>query len=340
MGWGTMNYETLYQFRNWVPLPDTDGKIRLQRWILLEGNRMAVAGALLTFVYVSLILIGFVWSFEMLKLLTETSTVENILETFLSGIILIVSIVVSINSIVLSQDMTSVHKQQNRISGVNEFWQSVNQLSSTDERPSDLQSFLEAIGSVLNTNAQTITDVTEGFDTDDRSEAREYAESVTDAVDDLGGAASAGGDFALLWSALGVDYGPLLDRTHLLQSSSKDSDPPSYSTSLENLSEAFQQFAVGREYFKTLYYGREVSRLSRVLLVVSLPAILITASAILSISAGVFPKVWVFGLPPLHSFVATTFTIALVPYIVLTSFMLRLSTVAKRTNKKGLLSMR
>lgn len=70
--------------------------------------------------------------------------------------------------------------------------------------------------------------------------------------------------------------------------------------------EGLQLFAVGREYFKTIYYIWEVSRLSRVLLIASLPIIVVTASAILAISVDLFPNWWILGLPPLHSFVATT----------------------------------
>lgn len=332
--------EWIQQYRDWVPVPDHEGHVRLQRWILLEGNRIAVATALLTFVYVSLMLVGIIWPLEMQVLLTETSTVENILETFLSGIILLVSIVVSINSIVLSQDITSVDEQEERIRGTGEFWQDINDLADTTESPSDLRSFLEVVTTVIIKNAESVADATDGLEQDFHDEAHEYTESVTGSVEGLHDITSTGGaNFSLLWTALEIDYGPLLDRTHVLQSQTEESYPEAYNDSLDQLLEAFQLFAVGREYFKTMYYTREVSRLSRILLVISLPVIVVTASAILAISADLFPDWWVLGLPPLHSFVATTFTIALIPYIMLTSFMLRLSTVAKRTNAEGLVSI-
>lgn len=330
----------LQQYRDWVPVPDADGRLRLRRWVLLEGSRMAVAGALLTFVYVALMSIGIIWPLEMQVLLTETSTVETVLVAFLSGIILLVSIVVSINSIVLSQDMTSVDEQEERIRGTGEFWQDVNDLTDTAESPSNLRSFLEVVTTVITENAEEVTRSADGLDPDLYEEVQEYADSVTGTVDHLHNLdGTRGADFALLWTALEVKYGPLLDRTHVLQSQVQESHPESYNDSLNSLLEGFQLFAVGREYFKTMYYTREVSRLSRVLLIISLPIIVVTASAILAISADLFPNWWVLGLPPLHSFVATTFTIALLPYIVLTSFMLRLSTVAKRTNTEGLVSM-
>ena len=53
-------------------------------------------------------ILGTIWTFEMSRILTETPAVQTILTSLLSGNILLVSIVVSINSIVLSHDITSV----------------------------------------------------------------------------------------------------------------------------------------------------------------------------------------------------------------------------------------
>ncbi|MFC6722644.1 hypothetical protein ACFQHN_34985 [Natrialbaceae archaeon GCM10025896] len=330
----------LQRFRNWFPVPTMDGRPRVGRWLLLEGNRIAVAGALLTFVYAVLMFIGTFWSFEMRVLLTETQTVENILDTFLSGIILLVSIVVSINSIVLSQDMTSIEKQEDRIRGVGDFWQDVDDLTETNKGTTDIRAFLESMTAVIQRHADQIADEAADLESDFDELANQYSESVTGSLDHLEEIDNIqGGDFALLWMALEIEYGPLLDRTHGLRSRNEQYDSESFDESLDSLVEAFQLFAVGREYFKTMYYTAEVSRLSRVLLVVSLPAILITASAILAISADLFPEWWILGLPPLHSLVSTVFAIALLPYIVLTSFMLRLSTVAQRTNAEGVFSM-
>jgi hypothetical protein len=273
-------------------------------------------------------------------ILTETSTVENVLDTFLSGIILLVSIVVSINSIVLSQDMVSITEQDERIDGVGQFWEDVDTLTGEKETPTDLRSFLESMTRVVQHHANNIDEET-GEMGDDFSElASEYTESVTGTLQDFEEIEKIqGGDFGLLWTALEINYGPLLDRTRSLQSQSEQNHSDSFEESLDALVEAFQLFAVGREYFKTMYYSAEVSRLSRVLLVAPLLAILIMASAIPAISVDILPEYWILGLPPLHSLVSTVFTIALVPYIVLTSFMLRLATVARRTNLEGVFSI-
>lgn len=333
--------QRLQTVRGWIPVPDRYGRPRLWRWILLEGNRIAVAGALLTFVFVSLLIIATLWSFEMALLLTETSTVENILNTFLSGIILLVSVVVSINSIFLSQDMASVEQQKTRVEGVDEFWRQVSELSETGESPSDLQSFLEVVSVIIQRNVDQISETIDDLDDELQEDIPEYTETVIRTFDQIDWDNEAeAADFVLLWSTLEINYGHLLDESYALKDEFSEEYPESYESSLDSLIETLQLFAVGREYFKTMYYTTEISQFSQVLLVVSLPSIIITSSAILAISAGLLPNYWLLGLPPLHSFVAATFTVALVPYIVLTSFVLRLSTVARLTNAEGLVSLR
>lgn len=336
-----MNFgQRLRQWRGWFPVPKPGGRVDLIRWVLLEANRLAVAGALLTLVYVSMMLVGTIWTFEMQQILTETSTVENILLAFLSGIILLVSIVVSINAIVLSQDITSIGAQEDRIRGVMEFRNDIGELTDSREDLSNPATFLQIMATVISKRAQRLTDETEGMDKESVEEIQAYADSVSETVDQFEDLKNNyGSQFAVLWMALELDYGPHLDRSRGLQGSLGTTLHESSEERFDSLIESLQLLAIGSAYFKSLYYIKEISHLSRILLIVSLPAVLTTATAILAISAQVLPDVWVFGLPPLQSFVTTTFTIALIPYVVLTAYMLRLSTVAMRTATGGLFSL-
>ena len=331
----------LQGLRDWVPVPLSGVRPRLIRWLLLEGNRYAVTGALLTFVFVAIMLIGTVWTFEMQRVLTETRAVETILNTLMSGVILLVSIVVSINSIVLSHDITSVGAQETRIQTVMDFRYDVGELTKMGKSPSDPGSFLKLMGDVVEERAEALVDAATGIDEEPAENIEQYVDSVRDTVGRLDKSVQnvSGAQFGVLWLGLELDYGRHLDRSRTLQSTYGEDFTDSVEERFDSLTHALEIFAVGKEYFKTLYYNQEISELSRSLLVISLPAILVNASAILAINAQLFPEVWIFGLPPLLSFVATVFTISLAPYIVLTSYMLRLSTVARRTTSAGPFSL-
>lgn len=331
-----------WSLRDWFPVPRRNGRFHVVRWVLLEANRLAVTGALLTFMFSALMAVGLTWPFEMEQVLTETPAVQTLLSALLSGIILLVSVVVSINSIVLSHDITSVEAQGNRIRGVVEFRRDIGGLTESGESPTDPASFLGLMATVIHDRATALEAVGTGDDEELARDIHEYVDEVIRTVEPLGeqGDTASGADFGVLWLGLEADYGVYMDRSRMLRSSYEDSLSDAFEERLDDLIRAFRLFATGKEYFKTLYYTQEVSQLSRTLLVISLPSILVTASAILAINAQLLPDEWVFGLPPLMSFVATVFTIALAPFLVLTSYMLRLSTVAQRTAGAGPFSLR
>ncbi|GAA0511765.1 hypothetical protein SAMN04488066_10472 [Halorubrum aquaticum] len=330
-----------WSFRDWFPVPQRNGRFNLIRWVLLEADRLAVTGALLSFMFSALMLIGSVWPFEMQRVLTETPAVQSILSSLLSGIILLVSIVVSINSTVLSHDITSVETQGNRIQGVMQFRRDVGRLAESGQNPTDPASFLDLMASVIHDRANAVEGVATGSDEDLTRDIQTFVDEVIKTVEPLGDHAdsASGTEFGVLWIGLETEYGTFMDRSRTLRSSHEGELSDTFDERLDDLIQAFQLFATGKEYFKTLYYTREVSQLSRTLLVVSLPSILVTASAILAINAELLPDAWVFGLPPLMSFVATVFTIALAPFLVLTAYMLRLTTVAQRTAGAGPFSL-
>lgn len=324
-------------WRDWFPVPLKRRGVSPVRWILLEGNRLAVTGALLTLVFGSLLAIGTLWTFEMQRLLTETLAVQTILNTFLSGIILLVSIVVSINSSVLSYDLTSIRTQDERMRALFEYRRQIGQLADGGESPSDPAAFLEVMAEAIRHRAQALSDVAEGADEAFAEEVEAYAADISETADRIKESSSevSGAQLGVLWEGQDVNYGQYLNRSRTLRSSYGDRFPDDLTERLDDLIEAFRLFATGKEYFKTLYYTQETSELSRTLLIIALPAIIVNASTILAISAGLLPQFSVLGLPPLQSFVAAAVTVSLAPYIVLTSYTLRLATVAHRTAGAG-----
>jgi len=335
----------LQRWRDWAPIPQPDGRINIVRWILLEGNRYAITGALLTFVFVSLVTVGSLWTFEMANILTETPAIQTILNTLMSGIILLVSIVVSINSIVLSHDITSVGTQESRLEATMEFRREIARVTGGDTSPTDPASFLNLMATVITKRANTVEETIEqSRNVDDASadELHHFAARVADtanSVDRMFPENVSGGEFGVLWVGLEIDYGDHMSQSYRIQADFDDEISEEVQEQLDELDEALQLFTTGKEYFKTLYYNQEVSELSRTLLTASLPTILVNASAILAINAQILPDFWVFGLPPLLISVSAVFTVSLLPYIILTAYMLRLATVAKRTTLSGPFSL-
>lgn len=325
------------RWRDWFPIPTSGHKIGPIRWLLLEGNRLAVTGALLTFVFVTILGVGWFWTFEMQRLLTETDAVQTLLNSLLSGIILLVSIVVSINSIVLSYDITSVGSQEERIQEAMNLRKRIGRISEMDESPTDPDAFLEVMAEIISQRSRELARTVEETDGEFSEAVDEHVEAITETIGDVNETLDhvSGAEFGVLWKGLTIDYGRHMDRSNRIRTTYQEGLAEDAEEKFDDLMEVLELFATGKEYFKTLYYSQEVSELSRTLLVISLPAILVTATTILAINAGLLPDVWLLGLPPLLTFVAATFTVALAPFVVLTSYMLRLATVANQTASAG-----
>lgn len=321
-------------WQGWFPDPTGRRGVNVVHWVLLEGNRHAVTGALLTMTFVAILAIGTIWTFEMQRLLTETAAVTTVLNTFLGGIILLVSIVVSINSFVLSYDIISIGDQEARLRGTLEFRSEIGHLTDTEHSTMDLNpaSFLSMMIRVITQRAHGLETVAEELE---GREAEEINEHIATILQTLEGSEKAveqtgGGEFSALWLGLDLDLGPLMERSRVLRRAYADSLSESGEDRFERLIRAFELITTGRHFFKTLYYRREFAMLSRTLLIVSLPAILGTASTILAINANILPRIWIPGLSSELAFVAAAFTVALAPFIILTAYMLRVATVTLR----------
>ena len=333
---------TLQRLRTWAPIPTSSRKIQLIRWILLEGDRRAITGALLTVTFVTILAAGQIWPFEIRNLLTETQAVQTILNTLLSGIILLVSVVVSINSIVLSYDITSITAQEDRIEAAVDFRQKLDELGEPDTDPTKPGAFLQMMAEEIRERAQALQAIAEEAEEEFARDVQEHIEKITETTNNLERSLDRphGGELGVLWLGLETDYGSLINESRNLLSRYQTKSGTESAEEFEELIRGMELFAVGREVFKTLFYTREIADLSRTLLVVSLPSILVTAIAILAINANLLPDIWLFGLPPLLTFVAATFTVALAPFLTLTAYMLRVATVAQRTAGTGLFSLR
>jgi len=156
-----------------------------KRWLLLEGNRYGVIVALLLLVFVTNLTAGTIWTFELQQLLTETSAVQTLLNTFLSGIILLVSIVVSTSSIVLSYDITSLDNQENRMEAAMEFRRNIDELSDKNTNPTDPSSFVKSMTQVIRGRVEDLDDATESSDKEFAETLQEYTEGVVETLDSV-----------------------------------------------------------------------------------------------------------------------------------------------------------
>ena len=338
MGDGDSNHRPIESF-----IPGSRDRPRtwfhqLRRWVLLRGERTWVAAALLLGVLVVLLVASAVRPVDLRTLLNDTNTVQTLFSALLSGSILLVSIVVSINSIVLSEEITDIEHQRERIDASIRYRGQIEEFIESDVSPARPAEFLRTILKVVKHQADAIAEIASEADNETfREEAKTFSEEVSKEAERAGDTLSGAqfGTFHVLLAGLNYDYSWQLHVARRFKRKYGHDLDDDQQDAIDDIVETLKVFATGREYFKSLYYKREFARLSSRLLYVALPTIVYTSYVLLALDAKLFPKVEFYNVTALVGFVAFSYTVALAPYLVLTSYVIRAMTVTLRTLASG-----
>lgn len=303
---------------------------RLVTWVFFRGNRRHIAIGELVVIYAVLLAAGQLWPLQMHDLVSEQRTVQQLLNTLLGGVILLVSIVVSLNSLVLSEELAPISDQHERVISAWEF--RVDSTGTTEGSVSSASPTEFLLGILSNVDARTeqIALATERTDLASRDQLRSCLENVDTFVDRtrevLDEDELKGADMRLF----APEYDPVTELDEVRQLKHELQFHDEIAEPLETVIRGLEFFISAREYFKTMYYKREFARLSRDLLYAGVPAVILLSYLILALTGDVFPGV-TFGLSNLYLFFTFAFVISLLPFFLLASYVIRASVIAEDT---------
>jgi hypothetical protein len=314
-------------------------------WLFVEAPRLLFVGVLFLGVLLGLVIVGVAVP-EAAQLLRNGDPIETTFQSFLGATITGVTLVLTLNQLVLSQELGAVGDQRERMEGAMSFREDVASVTDDAVVPAEPAAFLRALVLATADRAQTVADgiETEQTQSDDTSAAAEI-ERLADTVEQ--NAMTVGdrladaqfGTFDLLSAALDFDYSLTLYRTRLLRNEHEAELSETQIEALDDLAETLRLFGPAREHFKTLYFQWELVTLSRVILASSIPAILVTASMVLYYDVGLVGGL-LLGVPAPILIVAGAVAVGVLPFLVLLAYILRIATVAKRTLSIGPFTLR
>jgi hypothetical protein len=314
------------------------------RWLLLTGSRRVVVCTLLVGVFSLTVATLAALPPGTELLLPDRGTVSTLLNTLLSGVILLVSIVVSVTSLFVSQELSPLGRQRERIEQTRRFREQTESVLDSEVSPARPGQFLRAVTQAVLMHAQTLDDtvgpahpgVDEATTGDLQADVDACLELVADDVERVNRTLTAAdtGTFDQLLAALEYDYAGQLYAVRRVESRHADRFTDASRAALSDLTDALEFFAAAREYFKSLYFEREFSNLSADLIYVSLPAIVVVSAAVLAVDVRLLGGE-LFGFPTILLFAAVGYTVGLAPFLVLTSYVLRVATVSRLTLSAG-----
>ena len=306
---------------------------RTKVWLLLRADRWVITGLLVGIVFVVLVLLG-TGEPGLLRAMETKDPVETTFQGFLTAIITGVTLVVTLTQLVLSQELGAVGDQRERMSEAMAFRRDIEGAIEAPAAPPDPASFLLSVIDATRASGEELMDVL-GDDAND-----EIREQATTLVDGIRGNAEAVGDqltdsrfgtFDVLFAALNYNYSWKIYEARRLRNAHADSLSDEAKAAFDELIESLQFFGPAREHFKTLYFQWELANLSRVILYAAVPALFVSVAMILYVGTpGSLPGA-TFGIDNLVWVVCTAVAIAIVPFMLLLSYVLRIVTVAKRT---------
>lgn len=298
-----------------------------RQWFVLTGDRLVVAGCLtglFSFGVLALQYVGIVG-------VTKTTQMLYLFQGIVGGNLTMVTIVVSINQLVLSRELKTPQELRHQIQGVIEYRDRVEETTQRTAVPSTPADFLSVLIDGVRIRSQRLGGVVHEHDHDRlRAEVDALVTDVTshtahiaDVLDD-----SQEGIFSALAVTLQTNYSHQINEAQRIQNAYGDDLSDSAREVFDEFTESLQEIDIARQYFKSIYMQSELARLSRILLYVGTVAVGGGLLLLLIYASNVEPPG---SLKLLRVAVPVVVVAGFAPLAILLSFILRIATVAQRT---------
>lgn len=311
----------------------------MKNWVLFTGDRWAVAAAQMAGVMTALVVAGHVATGPGVQSLVAEDPVQTLFQALVAGIVTGVTLVLTVNQLVLSQELGSLSDQWGRLKGAMSYREDVDEFvdPGAGASPAEPAAFLASLVREVGERGRDLADLPGGADLqEERSAIARYGRLVEErarqVAERLDGREF--GDFGMLWAALHYDYSRQIQEGRGLLRDAGGETAGDVRSDLEAIVQGLVLFGSAREHFKTLYFQRDLIDLSRGLLALALPALVVAALVLLYFDPSAHP--WrLLGVPGAVWILSLAFSIAVAPFVLLLSFILRISTVTRRTLAAG-----
>ncbi|QLK25226.2 hypothetical protein HYG81_14155 [Natrinema zhouii] len=299
---------------------------RLKQWLLLDGNRFAIAASIAaTFGAASLLL-----SISGLAPIADAQPLFYAFSGLISGNFTLITVVVSINQLLLSQELKSPGELESEIQQTVDYREEVEAVSNRTA-PAEPSGFLRLVVESARRDAQRLGGTTVGsLPADTRDEIDEIVTELTDEFDRIDGLVeeSDSGIFNTLSTTLETNFAHEIQRLETARRAHGDEIPAKTDDAIDDLLDRLREMDIARQYFKSVYLQVELSRLSRYLFYAGVPAVGTAIAALFVMTVASGPP---FGRPVRAVLFPLAIAVGVFPLTLLLSYILRTATVTERT---------
>ena len=332
----------------------------LRLWVAMKMNRFVLTVLLMLVIFTGFILAATVLFPSLQSQLRGADTLETLFSSMIGVIVTGTTLVVTISQLVISQENGPLGDQRKRMEDAMDFRTFTKDLLG-EVTPADPSAFLQALVAETERRAEAVDRlVAESDDEELRSQVGEFVDSLhgnAEAVEDqLDGQQF--GTFEVVTAALNYNYSWKIFQVERMLDEFEEVLDEEQTTALDDLKTSLVMFGPAREHIKTLYFQWVLIDLSRYILYVSVPALVVAGTMTALVNEHTFPPpgpieglrytvefasyawTFAFNLPPVTWVTGAAFTFTLAPFLLFMSYILRVLTVAKRTLAIGPLILR
>ncbi|ELZ12138.1 hypothetical protein C479_05003 [Halovivax asiaticus JCM 14624] len=321
-------------------IDDTSPFGRALEWLLLEGDRLVVATLLVLVVLLATLVLEAVGAISF----TNPNSMTRVASGLIAGTFSLVTVVVSINQLILSSEFVAAGTAEDRLEGVESVRDDIADLAGVPAAPAAPAALLELLAETVNRRAGALESAVEPTDAresiSDSAGAsnglsvQRYAAELrrdTDRIDDALDSTSFDA-FDTLSLTARFDDGWYRYAGEHLRAAREDSLNPEATDAFDDISSGLRLFAVAREHFKTTYLQRELTRFSQLTIGFGVPSILAAVLLGVTYADAAGPTLSYTALPAVVSVIVT---IAIAPVALLAAYILRTATITRRTASTG-----
>ncbi|WP_049902549.1 hypothetical protein [Halorubrum distributum] len=324
------------------------GENRVKLWLLLRANRLVVAAVLTFAVFVAFVAVAVALSPSLATKVGASDPIETLFASMITAIVTGATLVVTIGQLVLTQENGPLGDQRERMDDTLAVRDDIADLTD-GPTPTDPAAFLDAILGAAAGHAQDLRDSVDDEEDDAdgsgrdalRAEVDDLVTGLTENADAVRGQLDGAefGSFDVVFAALNFDYGPKIGQIERIAADHDEALTDDERGRLGELKATVSLFGPAREHVKTLYFQWALIDLSRLILYAAVPALVVAGLMLTAVDAGTFPG-RTLGVDHVTLAVGGAFAVALLPFSLFVSYLLRVLTLAKRTLAIGPLVLR
>ncbi|ELY71007.1 hypothetical protein [Natrinema versiforme] len=310
----------------------------LRLWLLLRLNRWFFTAAVLVIVFGVLVASSKLGLTPLRLIVAQHNGTFWIFSAFIGAIITGTSIVVTINQLVLSQELGAVGDQRDRMQEAMAFRGDIEDtLEEEDIMPPEPAAFLyELVDGIEREATEFESTVAADHGDELQRKVADYVDDVTENAtvvkDDLADAQF--GTFDVIWNALNFNYSRKIHDARKIRTDHGDDLSEEADAEVDEMIKILKFFGPAREHFKTLYFQWELINLSRALLYIAVPALAVMGLLMMYVDGTALPGTTL-TVDNLVWLTSAGFVIGIAPFVVFIVYILRIATVAKRTLAMG-----